>query len=63
MNYTEALKILDTQYGPVLEAACFINKADCPSGMSLADHGHNRMKAIRVINATVENRKLSRCAT
>ena len=57
MTYAEALKILDAQYGPVLEAACFINKADCPYGMSLADHGHNRMKAVRVIMATIEARK------
>ena len=60
MNYEQALKILDTQYGPVLEAACFINKADCPNGLSLAEHGRNRMRAIKVINATIETRKIAR---
>ena len=57
MTYQDALKILDTQNGPVLEAACFINKADCPSQVRLIDHGNNRMKAIRVIIATIGARK------
>jgi hypothetical protein len=57
MNYAEALKVIDTQYGPVLEAACFINKADCPNGLSLAEHGCNRMKAVRILNATIEARR------
>jgi len=57
MTYEQALKILDTQHGPVLEAACFINLADCPSQVRLIDHGFNRMKAIKVITATIETRK------
>lgn len=60
MTYEDALKIIDGQQERMLEAACFINKAECPHGMSPMAHTINRITAIKIINATIDARKFVR---